>query len=516
MTDAVDLATALSRPDAYPFPVDRVEVRRTHVSMLFFAGERVYKIKRPVDLGFLDFSTPARREFFCHEEVRLNRRLAPDVYLGVVPVLETAPGIVAVAASGYEPPEGRACEAAVEMRRLPARRMLDHLLDQGAVDNGMLDAIVDVLVRFHRDAPTGPGVNEHGTPSAVRDIVMANLQRVDEQAPTAASPALRRHLAARLDAKLVELDAQLRRRVETGRIREGHGDLHAGNICVADGVAIYDCIEFDRALRCVDTARDLAFLVMDLDMRGFRGFGRYVVHRYAEEAGDRELPAVLPLYKAHLAAVRGWATALAGDLDSARRYLHLATGYTLPASLVLMSGLPGTGKSWAARHVARPLGAAIVRTDVVRKRLAGIPPDRHPSGAELEALYSAAADGRTYGRVLEECRAFLAEGRPVVVDATFGRRQRRDAFRALATELGVPVLLVAVTTPESVVEARLRRRRARSGEVSDADLEVYRLAQARFEPIDEVPVRGRVAVDGTAPAADTVTRVLDALIAQTE
>jgi aminoglycoside phosphotransferase family enzyme len=258
-----ELAAALRRPQAYPFEVDRIEVRQTHISVLFFARGRVYKIKKPVDLGFLDFTTLQRRRFFCEEEVRLNRRLAPDTYLGVASVARDSDGHIRIHSAGAAPsrvPE-EVIEYAVEMRRLPADRMLDHLLDHGAVDNAVLDRLVDVLVEFHRSAPTGEGVDEFGAPEAVARAVLDNLRhsrpfagplRASASGSVATlSPILHDHLVASTESLLRKHRALFVQRVGDGRIRDGHGDLHAGNICLTDaGIVIYDCIEFTPHLRC--------------------------------------------------------------------------------------------------------------------------------------------------------------------------------------------------------------------------------------------------------------------------
>ncbi len=524
MTTTSDLIAGLSDPRAYPFECAGVEVRQTPSSLLFFAGDRVYKVKKAVDLGFLDFTTLARRLFYCQEEVRLNRRLAPEVYLGVVAIRRGPDGGLRVAAPG-----GPAVEYAVEMQRLPEHDMLDRRLGTGEVDDAMLDALTDRLIEFHRQAPTGPGVDEHGRPEAVAAMVLGNLEESARYAARAGtlSAGLHRHLerAARrfLDARRDLLAA----RVAAGRIREGHGDLHAGNICItAKGIAIYDCIEFSPQLRCGDVARDLAFLVMDLEERGERGPAAHVASRYATLAADRDLATLLPFYKAHLACVRGKVNAITAadpDVDepdradarrASFRYFSLAGTYGLPPALVATCGLPGSGKSWLADRVARPLDAAIVRSDVVRKRLAGIPATHHPTGPEVEAIYSSRSSQLTYETMVKEAEAMLAEGRSVVVDATFPQRQSRAAFARLAESRRAPFVLVHVTAPEPVVARRLSRRPELPEEVSDAGWEVYLKFKRTFEPPWEVPPAKLVTATSPGDAEPVVALVVERLLDQ--
>lgn len=530
MTPA-DLIKALSDPAAYPFVVDRVTVRQTHISVLFFAGVRVYKIKKPVDLGFLDFTTLERRRYFCEQEVRLNRRLAPDVYLGVTPILAGSDGRVRVAGGPDAANPSQTLEYAVEMRRLPPECMLDRLLDEGAIDNATLDGLVELLLRFHREAATGPGVDEHGEPEAVRRMVLANLRQSAAHVggnggAATLTPTLHGHLLRSAERFLAEHRPLLERRVRDGRIREGHGDLHAGNICLTpDGIVIYDCIEFSPGIRCGDVARDLAFLVMDLDYRRFRGFGGYVARKYAQAAADPEFGALLPFYKTHLAAVRGHVNSIvAGDPAAdeaaraaarreAMRYYMLAASYSLPPALVLMCGLPGSGKSWMARHIDRPFEAAIVRSDVVRKRLAGIAPTHRPTGAEAEALYADRSSRRTYETMLAETTSLLGQGRSVVVDANFADADSRAPFIQLATDGDVPWVVVHLDVSEGVIARRLGERGDEPGEVSDADWAVYKKLQAHFKRPVEIPDRHLVVSDESAIeeliVADVIDRIID-------
>jgi hypothetical protein len=315
----------------------------------------------------------------------------------------------------------------------------------------------------------------------------------------------------------------LQQRVGEGRIREGHGDLHAGNICLTrDGIVIYDCIEFSRRLRCRDVACELAFLAMDLDLRCFRGFAGYLLHTYTKLTGDPELPAVAGFYKLHMAIVRGKVASIRAadrglgrdDREQSRleamRYFHLAAAYTLPTCMILMCGLPGTGKSHAAQAIARPFEAVVMRSDVIRKTLAGVAP--RGGAAEEVGIYSADFTRRTYMAMLDRATTHLQHGRTVVVDATFATAGQRQPFLAAAQALGVDCLLVEMTCPEDVVRARLERRARDTGEVSDADWDVYERAKSRFEPPAEVPAANRLLVDSRRPAEVVTGAVVDRLV----
>ena len=528
MSSPDGLLDRLADPSVFAAACERVELIDTHISRLYLCADRVYKVKRPVDLGFLDFSTLDRRRFFCSEEVRLNQALAPGVCLGVVPVVQTEAGELRVGSTDAPPAEGQIIEWAVEMRRLNAGHMLDRLLDTGVVDNQLMNRLAEKLVDFHRSADTGSGIDQYGAIETVSYNVLENFEQTEMFASSEPGALVSRRLHSFLETEAKRQLGAHREvfdaRVRAGRVREGHGDLHAGNICVEhDDLVIYDRIEFSERLRCGDVAVDLAFLAMDLDYRGFRGFSRFLVRRYASLARDEELSLLMPFYKAYRAMVRakvaairstgsGTTEARQGARLESMRFFHLAATYALPRALVLMCGLPASGKSWLARALARPFEAVQLRSDRRRKQLHHMAPTQSAASAYGQGLYDRDSSDRTYRSLLDSARDYLLRGRTVVVDAAFGEVARRRAMIELATELKVPVVVVHVEAAEEKILERMQRRRQDPDEISDADLEIYRAARARFEAPDAGEANLLSVESEMQPAEVVVGQLLDRLI----
>lgn len=524
--DGAGVGDPLTRPEAWPCVADRVTTLETHISKLYFVGERVYKLKKPVRLPFLDASDLDRRRYFCEEELRLNRRLAPNVYLRVVPIRRDARG--RVAADG----EGATIDWAVEMQRLPERGMLSDVLERGEVDNQLVRRIAERLARFHEGSAHGLEVAAFGSASAIERNARENLEALREHVRprglAVLSEELWSFLDARTEAALRELRPQFERRAAQGRVRDGHGDLHAGNICVLpEGIVAYDCIEFSARFRCADVACDLAFLAMDLDLRGYRGFSGVLAREYATLSGDGELANVLPFYKSYRALVRAKVATIralqveelgprAELCSEAQRYLHLAASWELPAALILTCGLPASGKSWIARHVARPFEAVQLSSDVRRKLLAQIPLHEHRHERYDAGLYAPEIKNRTYATLVEDARRALGHGRSVVIDAMFPSPERRAPFRDLARELECPLVVVHARAEEDLVQARMQARSHDADETSDADWGVYVQAKSSFREPDEFsPDQVVEHASGRSSPEDTSGAVIDCIVRQT-
>jgi aminoglycoside phosphotransferase family enzyme/predicted kinase len=504
------LVAALLHPAVYPHRVDRVELVETHISWVLLAGDRVYKIKKPVDLGFLDFTTLARRRFFCEEEVRLNRRLAPDVYLGVVEIKGSRrrPRLDGA---------GRTIEVAVAMQRLPEDRMLHRLARAGAADPGLLDTIAVTVARFHAEADTGGEIDVLGGIDTVRKNWEENFDQTAELEPALLPPDLRRRLREYVDGFLDREAQRFAARVRAGRCRDCHGDLQAQHVCCTDPIRIFDCIEFNHRFRFGDTASEIAFLAMDLERLGRADLAIRFLNAYLEESGDYEAVPLLDFYRAYRAYVRGkvlgFQVAERPDLaEEARALFELSAHYAGrlgPPRLLITTGVMGSGKSTVARMVAAGLGAIVIRTDAVRKRLAGVPLRQRGAHGYGEDLYTAEMSARTYAEALRLAAGLLASGWPVIVDGAFPSAVERGEARELARRAGLAFTVLWCEAPDAVLAGRLRRRADDPHEVSDGREELLSRHRDRYEPPADEP--GVLRVDTAADTGAPIERVLGRL-----
>ncbi|WP_223922248.1 bifunctional aminoglycoside phosphotransferase/ATP-binding protein [Geobacter sp. AOG2] len=481
--------------DAYPEVVSSVELIQTHVSWIFLAGDTAYKIKKPVDFGFLNFSTIDRRRFYCHEEVRLNSRLCPDIYLGVVEVRESPGGAAFFG-------DGPIIDYAVKMKRLPAERMLDRLVEHGEVTSADMRAVARVIAAFHHAAATSPAISEYGQ----RERIMANWQEnLDQSADDHQTPLSADELEVIREwvSSFVKNRSELfEKRISGGFIRECDGDIHLENICLTDGkIYIFDCIEFNERFRYCDTAADIAFLLMDLDFHRRRDLAEAVLDEYLAASGDTGLCEVIDFYKLYRAFVRGKVESFRqndGGIDPQERelaggrsaaYFRLARGYLerqrLKTTLFITCGLTGSGKSTLAAQLAFELGIATYNSDRVRKQMAALPPDTAMHVPFETGLYSAAASEATYAELLRLAEAELAAGRSVIIDACFISREQRHRFGQLAASLSLPFVVLHCSCPDTEQRRRLLKRESSGESVSDGRLEILELQQNSFQPPDD-------------------------------
>lgn len=483
------LLKSLLKPDAYPESVHSVTMIQTHVSWIFLTDSHAYKIKKPVDFGFLNFSTIDRRRFYCNEEVRLNRRLCPDIYEGVVEVRE-APGGAAFHGSGP------VIDHAVMMKRLPADGMLDRMVDERRAGGDELRRVAEAIARFHAAAPTSPAAAGFGSP----ERVMTNWRENFEQAvPFVGATISERACSAIHD--WVDLFSHanrelFERRMAGGFVRECDGDIHLENICLdGDNIHIFDCIEFSDRFRCSDTAADIAFLLMDLDFHGRPDLASEVLEAYLSASGDREIVALIDFYKIYRAFVRGKVESLlARDPGLAQpeakktgvraaRYFRLARGYVerlrRPAALYITCGLMGSGKSTLAEQLGFELGIPLFSSDATRKRLAGVSSDTRADDAFGSGLYTPAATAATYAELLRLAGDSLRRGKGAIIDASFIRRADRDAAAGLAHCHGVPLVIIEAHCPHDLLMRRLAERR---DSISDGRPELLERQAACFEP----------------------------------
>jgi aminoglycoside phosphotransferase family enzyme/predicted kinase len=513
-TQARSLLDDLRRPEAYPAPQpSQVTQVTTHISWVFLTDREVWKLKRPVDYGFVNYTTLEQRRRCCEDEVRLNRRLAPDVYLGVVPVRLGPQG-------HWFGANGDVVDYAVRMRRLADERSADALLRRGALTPEHLMHLAARLAGFFRDAAPAP---EAGAIDVIRDNVVENFVQVEPFVGRFVSRDTFDAAQAWQLGILARHAGRFRERVEQGRIRDGHGDLRLEHVYFEDGGPIViDCVEFNERLRHGDVSADVAFLAMELTARSRTDLAELFLAAFAVESDDHDLYGVVDFYAGYRAWVRGKVAAfLAADpstprekavrkAEEARSLFALARSYaearTDVSSVVAVGGVIGSGKSTLAETLGRSTGIPVISSDRVRKALAGVrATERAPEGA-----YSAAFSARTFDELFRRAAVVLGSGRGVVLDATFRERALRLRAQDLARRHGRWFLFVETVCNDATLRERLRRR-ATGPSVSDAGEALLERVRAEFEPVTELGAGEYVRVDTTGPPESSARAVLEAI-----
>lgn len=515
------LVAALADAACYPHAVKRVELIQTHISWVLLTGSYAYKIKKPVNLGFLDFTTLAARRHYCEEEVRLNRRLAPELYLEVVPITGT-PQQPAIGGTGA------AIEYAVKMKEFAQPALFDNAIARGEIKPSDIETLARTIANFHaqlvpRDCARADDANI--------SVLAPALENFEQMLPLPDAAGDSETLRGIRDWTLREYDALCTlfgQRHAAGFVRECHGDLHLGNIVMIDGAAVpFDCIEFNPALRWMDVMNEVAFLMMDLEAHGRRDLAFTFINAYLESSGDYAGIRVLSFYFVYRAVVRAKINlmrAAQGGITPAqrclaindyRRYLLLAAAHTRCSrgAVIITHGLSGSGKTTLTQHMLTALGAMRIRSDVERKRRKGLNALARTSSGIGKGVYTDDETAFTYDRLLTYARIIAGAGFPVIVDATFLRRAQRDAFHGLALELGLPFAIVNVTADAAELRARIAARAARGNDASEATLPVLDMQIASREPLtaDEMPfvidARGSEAAAGRALCDALMQRV---------
>ena len=504
------LIEGLRSAAAYPHPVVRpIRVAETHISWVLLTGSIAYKIKKPVRLSFLDYSTLDRRRHFCEEETRLNARYAPDLYLGVAAIGGTteAPRVDG---------DGPALEFAVRMRQFDPGEELDALLSADGVQAADLAELGRHVAEFHASARPADAAEPYGVPERVHRVTLDNfseLRLVPEARQWTERLQVLEDWVGRAHVRVRSL---MQERRDGGRVRECHGDLHCANVVRWHGALLpFDGIEFDPALRFIDVTNDLAFLTMDLAARGRSDLRHAVLQSWTEGLGDFAGLPLLPYYETYRALVRAKVAGLRalqsgkGDperraaLDSALRYLEWAAARTRrrPPMLILTCGLSGSGKTWLAHGVAAQLGALHLRSDVERKRLAGLAPLEDSKSPPDAGIYTLDFNTRTYARLRDGAHAALQGGEDVIVDAAFLRRAERVSLLGLAQELSVRSSILHCQAPAEVLRHRVAERARAKRDPSEAGLGVLERQPGYWEDFAEAERPHVLSVDTTAPDA---------------
>jgi aminoglycoside phosphotransferase family enzyme/predicted kinase len=521
-----ELIAFLESPESYPHGPTEVRAIQTHISWVFVASPFVFKVKKPVNLGFLDFSTLEKRHYFCRREIELNRRLCPEVYLDVVPIYKTTSGF---SFNG----EGEIVEYAVKMKELPDGWFLSELLEENLVGEKEINRMISTLHRFYQSETPTPEIEQWGTPEKLKISTDENFAQVEsfvgKTISSAAFEAIR-HFTNRF---YIVNEKLFHERIQQHRILDCHGDLHLDHIHLTSGaITIFDCIEFNDRFRFIDIANDLAFLAMDFDFKGRSDLGNLFLRNAARELGDSGMLKVSDFYKCYRAFVRGKVESIQAteketkDLQKhekqAQRYFRLALKYAVNGSeplILVVMGRVGTGKSTLAKRLATELNWPVLCSDEIRKRLAGVPLTRRTPPELRAKIYSARMTRQTYRKLLEH--GFAAIGgcsrgrrpRPlqfhngVILDATFSTRALRKFLRDECEKANTPFQFVELKIDPSEIKKRLKARDEKTAEASDARFEDFGKLNAAYQQPSEL-APDLITVSTTSSVSEPVKAIL--------
>lgn len=518
----------LSRPEAYPYPVEEIEVIQTHISVVFLAGHQVYKVKKPVDFGFLDFTSLEKRKHFCEEEIRLNRRLSPDMYLGMTTVSQGPDGL-RFGDNRQEGSNGESVvlEYAVVMKRLDKQLLLSQLLAHGKVDTGHMENIAKRIAEFHQQAETSAHITATGGIEAVRFNTEEDFQQIEPHIGRTLTPSTYERIAD-FTRTFIGVNAELfTSRDEEGWIRDGHGDLHTQHICLGETIQIFDCIEFNERFRFGDILVDAAFLSMDLEKLGFPELAEHYTKAYLGEFKQEKYRSLFNFYACYRAVVRGKVEGFRSvDSDigvgerkaakkSAREFHQLAEKYSrtiYPPTMVVACGLMGSGKSSLAKDLAELVDVEVLSSDRIRKELAGFDPmDKHhvPFG---DGIYSSRHTENTYAALHERAQEILMVGKSVFLDASYMDPEMRKRAAQVARKQGARFLLVYMKGDDETLRSRLGVRAKRIDEISDGREEILDAQLNAFVPPDELSSDQLLILDASGRAGDAARKLYRRLL----
>jgi hypothetical protein len=485
---------------------------QTQMSFVFLTGNYTYKTKKPVNLGYLDYTTLQKRLHFCRQELELNRRLCPGAYLDVLPITDSKEGIK-VGGSG------ETIEYTVKMKQLPQDRMMDVLLKKDGVTPEMLGQVAALMSAFHSKATTNAEIASYGSLQMIKTNTYENFSQTEKYIGVIIPERTFGFIKDYTNQFIQRNSQAFNRRVSEGRIRDCHGDLHAAHICFGGEIYIYDCIEFNDRFRYSDVASEIAFLAMDIDRYGRADLSTAFVDAYLKASGDKGIAGLLDFYKCYRAYVRGKVACFKYDdpyikdkdsiLAEAKLYFSLAYKYADKRPVVIVvTGLIGSGKTTTADEAGRGLGYTVLSSDIIRKELAGVPATEWHYDEIDNGLYSPEFTRKTYEELRRRTRELLTAGRSVVLDASFKKRSDRLAAQEMARTAGAGFLVIECRANDKTIKKWLEDRQ-RKGSVSDGRWEIYADLKKEFEKVDEVPAVNHLILDTIKSSGNIIPLILE-------
>ncbi|HHP7231760.1 MAG TPA: AAA family ATPase [Xenococcaceae cyanobacterium] len=495
------LIAQMQQGEFYSHPVaDKIELIQTHVSYVLLTGDYAYKLKKPVNFGFLDYGTLEKRKYFLEAEISLNNAIAPELYLAVLPITQEGEKFVLNGS-------GEPVAYTLKMRQFPQENLLINLFEAGKLSIEQIEELGKIVAQFHAKAETSEYISSFGKVAQIRQAFDENYAQTQSYVGKVQTEKQLKETQAYTDRFFAEREALFNRRISNNKIKQCHGDLHLKNICLWQGkIQLFDRIEFNEPFRFVDVMYDVAFVMMDLEARGKQDFANAFLNTYLEQTGDWEGLPLLPLYLSRQAYVRAKVTSFLLDdpgvpevvkqeaSQTATEYYQQAWEYTQLKSgkLILMSGLSGSGKTTVAKTIARNISAIHIRSDAVRKHLAGIPLEATGS----DGIYTPEMNQKTYDRLLELGIMLAEEGFPVILDAKYDRLTYRQQVIDPIKSQNIPLQIIHCTAPMAVLRDRLEQR---SGDISDATADLLTTQQANREAFTSAEQAYVTAIDTSNP-----------------
>ena len=513
-----DLIEFLSKPTSYPHKTDKtIQVIQTQMSLVFLTGDYVYKLHKPVDLGYVDYTTLDKRHYFCEQEVKLNRRLSPDLYYGVLPITADQNGRLELDG------KGQTVEYAVKMKTLPSDKMLDKLLASDSVTEDMMTLVAKKVSDFHKKAVFSDEIANVASLDTLSFNAEENFQQLSPYAGRVFSQKQLDRIIAFTRAFLKDKADLFNKRIRDNRIKDCHGDLHSQHICFTDPISIYDCIEFIDRFRYVDVAAEVSFLCMDLDHSGHADLSQAFFKAYLENSQDEEIRLLTDYYRCYYACVRAKVNCFQLDdplvsdeakekcQSTAKAYIDLACAYTdRKPRLFINYGTTGCGKSTLSRELSKHLGLVYLSSDITRKKLANVALDDHHFKEYNADLYSPEMTEATYNALYDNADKALKAGLSVILDAAFLKKAERDHAVSIAEKNGARYHILHYPTTEEETVANLNKR-ANEKDASDGTYDIYLMQIRSLDPLTDDEIKNSIVIDHSIPLESKINKVMDVI-----